>query len=780
MVGSGSQRNMEGLSTLRIVYRFDGARGRPRVVLRTGWPFFKSNTEARNHMTAFGKIGVTCYLTLGTALTAQAQSEDPVRSPSTDATAAVPAAASPVSANEDLSPAVRKSEIDSAPTQREYSRYRFNSAQGSTGLVHLFAADSGAPGTFRLSFLTSYYAGDGFLCPNRQACSAPPPSVSDAQDVARRNSADLSLSITPASYLELTLGTHSHAFSDNFNSPSVIQALGDTYGALKLFSPRGPDQIFSVGGLGQLRLLNSAGTIGINTANVSFAGLATADFSNRSNVKQRVPVRIHANLGYLFDNSSNIASDVEKTRQHPISRIERFGFGINRLDSVFMGLGIEYVGTYLQPFTEWTIDVAANRQGYVCQKRNLSPGDTCMEYASGISTTPSRWTIGTHLTPHFYGLNAMLALDIATSGSSTFVEERSPEIPWSLYLGIGYAVDTVPATVPKPPPSPPQIVQLAPPPEHHVLGTVVDEDSGKPISHAQIDFDGRDRTGLISRPDGTFDSGNLEPGEYKFKVQADGYKEGACSAIIEPEVKDVNNAKPAEPTPPVKKTELKCSLKPAPALGVIEGTLVDSETNGPIARAMIRVRDERNRALELQSNDSGTFRAENVPAGQVHLSIAAEGYLPSDTVLEVKKQVEQHAALVVRKIPKKASVTLSAKEVKLSKPVLFVGNTADISPESQPLVQELAAVLLQHPELISVELQGHTDDAGTPVFNRRLSQERAESVRAALMALGIEGNRLTANGLGSDKPLVPNTSDANRAKNRRVQFIIVNKSKSNL
>lgn len=738
-------------------------------------------------MTSLGKLGVTCYLTLGTALTAHAQTNENTKVVSTEPADATSSAT--VSSNEVAKETV--AEPANVPA-RDYSSVRFNSAIGSTGTLHLLAADSGAPGTFRLSYLTSYYAGDGFLCPSRSQCYAPPAGVTADQNTAKRSSSALTLTITPTSFLEASLGIHSHAYSDNFNAPSVIQALGDTYAGLKVFTPRSADQIFSLGWFGQLRLLNSAGSIGVHAANVLLSGLATADFSNRTNPKQRIPVRLHANIGYLFDNSGSIVSDVESVRHHPISRIERFGFGINRVDSVLMGLSAEYVSTYFQPFTEWSLDIAANRQDYTCVARNLSRGDTCLDYAKGMSTTPSRWTIGTHITPHWYGLNATLALDVATSGSKTFVEERSPEIPWSLFLGIGYAVDTVPVAVQQPPAAP-KIVQLPAPAERHLLGMVVDEDSNKPVAHAQLEFDGRELTGLISRADGSFDSGNLEPGEYKFKVKAEDYKDGTCSAVIEPDAKDDKPAQPspdtkaektsetkaAQPTqlsPNVKNTEIKCALKQAPALGTIEGTLMDAETGAPVPHATIRVRDERNRTLELQSDDQGAFRIENVPAGQVHLTVAADGYLPSDSLVEVKKRIEQHAALVVRKMPKKLGVTVSAKEVKLSKQVLFAGSSSAISPESQPIIQELASVLQQHPELLSIEIQGHTDDVGSPAFNKRLSQDRADAVRSGLIGLGIDGGRLTVAGFGSEKPLAPNTNDANRAKNRRVQLIIMNKS----
>jgi outer membrane protein OmpA-like peptidoglycan-associated protein len=88
------------------------------------------------------------------------------------------------------------------------------------------------------------------------------------------------------------------------------------------------------------------------------------------------------------------------------------------------------------------------------------------------------------------------------------------------------------------------------------------------------------------------------------------------------------------------------------------------------------------------------------------------------------------------------------------------------------IIEEAADALRSHTEIIGVEVQGHTDDSGTPEYNSRLSAERANAVREALVLNGVEPNRLTARGYGQEKPLVPNTNEANRAKNRRVQLMI--------
>ena len=87
---------------------------------------------------------------------------------------------------------------------------------------------------FRLGFLSSYYSGSGFLCPNLQVCSRPA-GVTDTQDTLDRVGADLTLSATLLPFLEAYAGMHSHATSDNFGRPQLLQVLGDTNLGLKGF-----------------------------------------------------------------------------------------------------------------------------------------------------------------------------------------------------------------------------------------------------------------------------------------------------------------------------------------------------------------------------------------------------------------------------------------------------------------------------------------------------------------------------------------------------------------
>jgi outer membrane protein OmpA-like peptidoglycan-associated protein len=100
----------------------------------------------------------------------------------------------------------------------------------------------------------------------------------------------------------------------------------------------------------------------------------------------------------------------------------------------------------------------------------------------------------------------------------------------------------------------------------------------------------------------------------------------------------------------------------------------------------------------------------------------------------------------------------------------FDFDKADIKPESQPIIDEIVKLQKNNPGL-RLTVEGHTDNVGAPDYNRRLSDARAHSVTAALMARGIEASRLKAAGFGQDKPIADNGTDDGRAKNRRVELV---------
>lgn len=95
---------------------------------------------------------------------------------------------------------------------------------------------------------------------------------------------------------------------------------------------------------------------------------------------------------------------------------------------------------------------------------------------------------------------------------------------------------------------------------------------------------------------------------------------------------------------------------------------------------------------------------------------------------------------------------------------------ATLRPESTPVIEEITKLLQADPTL-SLSIDGHTDNTGSAERNRVLSGERAATVRAALVANGIAGARLSTQGFGPDKPLSDNNDEASRAKNRRVELV---------
>lgn len=103
--------------------------------------------------------------------------------------------------------------------------------------------------------------------------------------------------------------------------------------------------------------------------------------------------------------------------------------------------------------------------------------------------------------------------------------------------------------------------------------------------------------------------------------------------------------------------------------------------------------------------------------------------------------------------------------------IRFATNSSDINESSKRVLDEFADYLKEHPDF-HVEIGGHTDNVGDPEKNLVLSTDRAFEVFGYMQDQGVSAERMTFKGYGQKKPLFPNDSAENRAKNRRTEFII--------
>jgi OOP family OmpA-OmpF porin len=102
----------------------------------------------------------------------------------------------------------------------------------------------------------------------------------------------------------------------------------------------------------------------------------------------------------------------------------------------------------------------------------------------------------------------------------------------------------------------------------------------------------------------------------------------------------------------------------------------------------------------------------------------------------------------------------------------FEFNSAGINDETARYLDDLASALHDNPEL-RINLVGHTDNIGSEKFNLRLSQHRAETMKAYLVRKGVDPSRISASGKGLHEPLNDNSTEAKRALNRRVELTIL-------
>jgi outer membrane protein OmpA-like peptidoglycan-associated protein len=123
--------------------------------------------------------------------------------------------------------------------------------------------------------------------------------------------------------------------------------------------------------------------------------------------------------------------------------------------------------------------------------------------------------------------------------------------------------------------------------------------------------------------------------------------------------------------------------------------------------------------------------------------------------------------------PGPSRVVLTPSSIEIKDKVQFEVGKAELLEVSFPLLNDVAAMLKDNAQIETLQVEGHTDSTGSPAANRKLSSDRAESVRSYLIKQGVAKARLVSKGFGPDKPIAPNDTDAGREQNRRVEFNII-------
>lgn len=204
----------------------------------------------------------------------------------------------------------------------------------------------------------------------------------------------------------------------------------------------------------------------------------------------------------------------------------------------------------------------------------------------------------------------------------------------------------------------------------------------------------------------------------------------------------------------------------------IKGEVKDNEGN-QVPGAIVEIQNTRTKEVThavVDSVDGSYLAAVSLRKKADYLiTVKKENYAFSSKVVSAKDL--QPAA------PKE--VQLQVAEAKAGKSfvidnIFYNTNSAELKPESRIILESFANYLKQNPAL-KVEIQGHTDNVGNPKDNDALSNNRAYSVKALLEELGVNGKRISAKGFGQHQPIADNSTEAGRAKNRRTEFMIVEK-----
>jgi outer membrane protein OmpA-like peptidoglycan-associated protein len=155
------------------------------------------------------------------------------------------------------------------------------------------------------------------------------------------------------------------------------------------------------------------------------------------------------------------------------------------------------------------------------------------------------------------------------------------------------------------------------------------------------------------------------------------------------------------------------------------------------------------------------------------VAAAAATGCTSTVYFEGKSPIEIAGESRPPRVSRKAlKAQLRNKKIEISEKVQFDNDQSTIKPVSYPLLNDVAQVIKENPNIKRVNIEGHASADGDDNHNMQLSDARAKAVRDYLISQGIDAGKLYAQGYGETRPLADNNTQDGRERNRRVEFLV--------
>ena len=616
---------------------------------------------------------------------------------------------------------------------------------GPIGLYRISTAEVGPTDHLRLALHGEFFTSSGFLVEG---------------DQNSRLLGDFTFGFTPHKNVEL-FGALLTASNRNQRGttqmpeagrrdPELIKSFGDLVLGAKGQMPlaRGANVAFELG----LKFLSSISDLSFSASSTSlwFGPIFTLDLRRFGG--GGTPLRLHANVNYYIDNSSNLHDFTDTTvYTHEVASFA-YGIAASRLRT---GIGIDaplekvIPEVPLQPFAEYHAEIVTASADPAF---NAYMPPTCGTDA----IHPCKYNRDQHWIS--LGVRARVyrgfTLDVGTDVAlrSVGYSYGTPMPPYNFVFGMSFPLDVdafrrpvvLTRTIEKP-------IAAPTPVEGHVAGVVKSSKGGTPVAGAIIAVSGRPRSRMATDPDGSFESGSLPPGPAELEVSAPGFESAKLSTVVSP----------------TKLAELEVALTPRALTGNVRGKVADDKGRGLEASLKFLGPDN----FEAKSDGSGLFSAA-LPVGAYKVTAEAPGFPTKETQLEVAASQDKQMDFVLKNRPVNPDVSLMDTAVSLKKPIKLKAASPTLDAKAESELDGVADLLDEHTEIKSLRVEAHWDSsAGANA--KDVTQKQADLIKQYLVKKGVADARVEAVGLGADKPLVPNISPANKSKNRRVELHVV-------